>query len=120
MFGPDGRLYACQNGRKRIVAYAPDGTESVLAEGVNSNALAITSRGEVHFSDPPDKKVWFIDRSRPNGVALSPDQSLLDVADTAGKWAWSFEVQPDGSLANGQPFYRLETETTLRPAARTA
>ena len=22
MFGPDGRLYACQNGRKRIVAWA--------------------------------------------------------------------------------------------------
>src|SRR5207247_4294676 len=27
MFGPDGRLYACQNGRKRIVAYSPDGGE---------------------------------------------------------------------------------------------
>ena len=39
-FGPDGRLYACQNGRKRIVAYAPDGAESVTAEGVGSNDLA--------------------------------------------------------------------------------
>jgi len=35
MFGPDGRLYACQNGRKRIVAWATDGSESVIAEGVN-------------------------------------------------------------------------------------
>jgi gluconolactonase len=40
MFGPDGRLYACQDGRKRIVAYAMDGSESVLAEDVRSNDLA--------------------------------------------------------------------------------
>ena len=41
MFGPDGRLYACQNGRKRIVAYAKDGSESVIAEGVESNDIAV-------------------------------------------------------------------------------
>src|SRR5262245_9802177 len=121
MFGPDGRLYACQNGRKRIVAYAADGTESVLAEGVGSNDLAVNSRGEIYFSDPAGKKVWFIDRSGskravveqgitfPNGVRLSPDYALLDVADYATKWIWSFQVQSDGSLANGQAFHRLET-----------
>ena len=26
-----------------------------------------------------------------------------------GRWVWSFQVEPDGSLANGQPLYRLET-----------
>jgi gluconolactonase len=45
----------------------------------------------------------------PNGVRLSPDRSLLTVADTRGKWVWSFQVQPDGSLTGGEPFYRLET-----------
>jgi sugar lactone lactonase YvrE/enterochelin esterase-like enzyme len=121
MFGSDGRLYACQNGRKRIVAYTPDGKESVLAEGVDSNDIAVTSRNEVYFTDPPHGQVWFIDAkgarrvvvskgiSFPNGVRLSPDQSLLIVADTKEKWVWSFQVEPDGSLANGQPFYRLET-----------
>ena len=133
MFGPDGRLYACQNGRKRIVAYAPDGTESVLAEGVGSNDLAVTSRGEIYFTDPAGKKVWFIDRSGsrravisegiafPNGVRLSPDQSLLDVADYADRWVWSFQVQPDGSLANGERFHRLETddEASAKPDGMT-
>ncbi|MBI1788428.1 MAG: SMP-30/gluconolactonase/LRE family protein [Acidobacteria bacterium] len=120
MFGPDGRLFVCQNGRKRIVAYTPDGVETVIAEGVNSNDLAVTSRGEIYFSDPPGKRVWFIDAKGgkrvvheglefPNGVRLSPDQSLLLVADSRGKWVWSFQVRPDGSLENGQPFYRLET-----------
>ncbi|HYM10712.1 MAG TPA: SMP-30/gluconolactonase/LRE family protein, partial [Bryobacterales bacterium] len=120
MFGPDGRLYACQNGRKRIVAYAPDGSEAVLAEGVNSNDIAVSRRGDVYFSDPPGKRVWHIDPQGnkrvvyegitfPNGVRFSPDQSLLLVNDTMGKWVWSFQVQADGSLSNGQPFYRLET-----------
>lgn len=120
MFGPDGRLYACQNGRKRIVAYSPDGTESVIAEGMNSNDLAVAKNGNIYFSDPPDKSVWLIDAKGnkrvvhkgiefPNGVRLSPDQSLLFVADTRGKWVWSFQVQADGSLANGEPFYRMET-----------
>ncbi|HTM49040.1 MAG TPA: SMP-30/gluconolactonase/LRE family protein [Bryobacteraceae bacterium] len=122
MFGPDGRLYACQNRRKRIVAYTPDGAESVITEGVGSNDLAINSRGEIYFTDPGGKTVWFIDRNGarrpvvqegitfPNGVRLSPDYALLSVADYASKWVWSFQVQPDGSLANGQPFHRLETE----------
>jgi sugar lactone lactonase YvrE len=120
MFGPDGRLYACQNGRKRIVAYQMDGTESVIAEGVNSNDLVVNSKGEIYFTEPPTKRVWFIDAKGnkrvvhegiefPNGVMLSPDQSLLTVADYRGKWIWSFQIQPDGSLANEQPFYRMET-----------
>jgi len=118
--GPDGRLYACQNGRKRIVAYSPDGTEATIAEAVNSNDIVVNQRGEIYFSDPEHKKVWFIDSKRdkrvvhegigfPNGLRLSPDQSLLLVDDSAGKWVWSFQVEPDGSLANGQPWYRLET-----------
>ncbi len=119
MFGPDGRLYACQNGRKRIVAYARDGSESVIAEGVESNDLAVNARREIYFTDPTNKRVWFIDASGnkrvvhegiafPNGIRFSPDQSFLAVTDTAGRWIWSFLVQPDGSLANGVPFHRLE------------
>ena len=46
----------------------------------------------------------------PNGVRLSPDQWLLNVADFSDRWVWSFQIQPDGSLANGERFHRLETE----------
>jgi len=120
MFGPDGRLYACQNGKKRIVAWAPDGTETVIAEGVGSNDIVVSAKGDIWFTSPSEKQVRFIGsdgRQRvvhegigfPNGIALSPDQSLLVVADYASRWVWSFSVEADGSLANGQPFYRLET-----------
>src|SRR5438034_726522 len=33
-FGPDGRLYACQNGKKRIVAYDSSGSDTPIAEDV--------------------------------------------------------------------------------------
>jgi len=47
--------------------------------------------------------------SRPNGVRLSPDQSLLYVDDPDLRWVWSFQVKADGSLTNGEPFYHLES-----------
>jgi len=120
MLGKDGRLYACQNGNKKIVAYAPDGKETTIAEGVDSNDLAVNAKGEIYFSDPPGKRIWFIDAKGakrivheggleyPNGVRLSPDQSKLAVADYRTRWVWLFEVAANGDLQNGAPFYRLE------------
>ena len=124
MFGPDGRLYAAENARKRVVAYGKDGKLSVLATGVTPNDLAVTSKGEVYFTDSPAQKVYHIDARGvkrvvfdgkkdgnlllPNGVRLIPDESLLAVADTVSRSAWSFHIQPDGSLSDAQPFYHLE------------
>lgn len=45
----------------------------------------------------------------PGGLRLSPDEFLLNVSDSAGKWVWSFEIQDDGPPANAEPFHRLET-----------
>ncbi len=120
MFGADGRLYGCQNGRKQIVAWTMDGAETVLAKDVQSNDLCLNAKGEIWCTDPENKRVWFLDTKgnkkvvhegieRPNGVLLSTDQSLLMVNDSRGKWVWSFSVNADGSLTNGQPFHRLET-----------
>jgi sugar lactone lactonase YvrE/enterochelin esterase-like enzyme len=119
MFGPDGRLYACENRANRIVAYGPDGATHVIAADVTPNDLAVTARGEVYFTDPSHKRIWFVDAQGvkrvvheglefPNGLVLSPDQSLLLVADSRGGLVWSFQVAPDGGLAHAQPFYRLE------------
>ena len=128
MFDRDGRLYVCQDGRKRVVAYAADGTESVIADGVHCNDLAVTPRGQVYFTDPPGRKVWFVDAagnkkvvneglSSPNGVRLSADHSMLLVADYATRFVWSFQIQGDGSLLHGEPFYRLEIDDNGTNAA---
>ena len=118
MFGPDGRLYACQNGRKRIVAYDEAGQERVLAEGVDSNDLCLAHDGSIYFTDPPHKQVWLIapggekrvvdaGLAFPNGVRLTPDQSQLLVADTRGQFVYSYQVLPDGSLTNRAPYFHL-------------
>jgi gluconolactonase len=119
-FGPDGRLYAGQHDLQRIVAFSSDGTESLIAEGVQSHHLTVTARGDIYFSVPPAHKVWLVDArghkrvvhdgiNWPRGVRTSPDQSTLVVNDPPTRWVWSFQIQVDGSLINGQPFYRLET-----------
>ena len=124
MFGGDGRLYAAENTRKRVVAYGMDGKLTVLASGVEPNDLAVTSKGGVYFTDSPGQKVWYIDPSGtkrmvfdasandsillPNGVRLTPDEAMLAVADTVGRNGWSFRIAADGSLEDGQPFYHFE------------
>jgi enterochelin esterase-like enzyme len=40
-------------------------------------------------------------------MALSPDQSLLYVADAASKWVYSYQVQTDGAIKHGQKYYHL-------------
>jgi sugar lactone lactonase YvrE/enterochelin esterase-like enzyme len=120
MVGADGRLYACEDSQREIVSYGPDGSEQILAKGVHSNDLAVSKNGGVYFTDIADHSVGYINPKGemrvvyrgiefPNGIVLSPDESLLAVDDSRGRWVWSFQVGPDGSLSNGEPFYRLET-----------
>jgi sugar lactone lactonase YvrE len=47
-----------------------------------------------------------------NGLCLSPDQSLLYVADSRSHWVWSFVIQADGSLAHKQRFFHLHVPDT--------
>ena len=125
MFGPDGRLYAAEFDRKRVVAYSPDGAKlTVLAAGLQPNDLAVTSKGDVYFTDSGAQLVYQIpaggkarvvfDGKRdgnivmPSGVRLTPDEALLVVADSYGRTAWSFHIESDGSLTDGEPFYHLE------------
>ena len=118
-YGPDGRLYAAQHDRKRIVALTPDGKESIVAEDVQTHHLTVTERNGVYFADAPNHKIWLVDGSGnkrvvstalnwPRGMRASPDQSLLVVNDPPRRWVWTFQIQRDGSLANARPFYRLE------------
>src|SRR5690242_5669235 len=119
-FGPDGRLYAGQHDRKRIVAFSSDGTEAVITEGVQTHHLTVTSRNHIYFSVPPTHQVWLVDAAghkrvvhdglnRPRGVRASPDESVLVVNHPPTRWACSFQIQVDGSLINGRPCDRLDT-----------
>ena len=103
-------------------AYDKTGAENPsLPKAPRSNDLAVNAKGEIYFTEPQARRVWFVNAKGekrivhegitfPNGVRLSPDHSLLLVADTATRWVWSFQTQPDGSLAYGVAFHRLEME----------
>jgi sugar lactone lactonase YvrE len=50
-------------------------------------------------------------------IALSPDQSMAVIVDQLSRSGWSFQIAADGSLVNGEPFYRLEvSEAPSMPA----
>jgi sugar lactone lactonase YvrE len=124
MFGPDGKLYACQGGANRVVAYDRDAKEQVIAEGIEGvNDIAINHEGAIYVSEPPRHQVWYISPQHektvvakdpivlfPNGVRLTPDQSQLVVADTKGVRLWIYQVHPDGKLANREGFYDAQIE----------
>jgi len=116
MFGPDGRLYAGATRSLQILAYDPAGTPQVMAENVAVNDLAVNVKGDLYFTDSAGKKVWFLAKGGkprivdegieyPNGVVFSPDQTLLYVSDYAGQLSWTFQIQPDGSLAHKQRYF---------------
>ena len=118
---PDGRLYASQPARRRIVSYGTGGDEKVVAQNVEANDLAITAQGAIYFTDTAHKRVGLVDSkgqsrvvydggeiAQPTGITLTPDQALLIVGDGQTRYSWSFQVAADGSLINGEPYFRLD------------
>jgi gluconolactonase len=106
------------------------------------NDLAIRANGDIFFTDPiyglpqraddpmreidfcgvyrlePNGKVTlqYNGMSRPNGIAFSPDQRTLYVANSDGKdpvWR-AFPVKADGSLGEPRPFFDASKESRIK------
>ena len=126
-FGPDGRLYAVATGTRQILAYpAAGGAPTVLATEIAGNDLVVAHNGNLYVTNPsggtnPEpSKIWLIkpDGTKhpfttalryANGIALSPDQTLLYAADYRSHWVYSYVIQPDGTLAHPQRYYHLHS-----------
>ena len=124
--GPDARLYSAQPLRKRIVSYGPTGDEKVAAQGIVAGQLALNAKGDIYYTDAAQRIVGRIDAQghqqiaynggeiiSPEGIAFSPDQVMLLVTDARSRFSWSFQIAADGTLINGEPFYRLEMPETV-------
>ncbi len=136
---PDGRLLLCQHGNRQIARLERDGSFTPLATHFagkrfsSPNDLAVNSRGDLYFTDPPygleknnadpqketpcngvyrrqpDGTVTLLLDSLtfPNGLAFSPDEKTLYVAVSDPKNAviMAYEISPDGRLAKGRVFF---------------
>ena len=128
----EGNLVACEHGSRTVTRTLSDGTIEVLAEKyegkrLNSpNDIVVAKNGRIYFTDPPygvkaeDRELDFCgiytiepdgtlhlenkDLSKPNGLALSPDENTLYVADTEGTGIQAFPVGPDGRLGTPSLF----------------
>ena len=118
-FGPDGKLYAASGAENGILAWGKDGKSTKVVGGFRGNDLVVNAQGGIYATDPgnPSKihhispqgedKVVDTGLKFSNGICLSPDQSLLYVADSKSHWVYSYQVQKDGTLANKQRYYHL-------------
>ncbi|MEX2246017.1 MAG: SMP-30/gluconolactonase/LRE family protein [Dehalococcoidia bacterium] len=132
------RLLACEHEGRRLSREEPDGAVVAVAshyEGrrLNSpNDVVVRSDGRIYFTDPPygireeqrelayngvftvapkgDLSLLLADFDRPNGIALSPDERTLYIADTNRFHVRAFEVAADGSLAGGRVFAEMREE----------
>lgn len=115
MFGPEGRLFACQSGTRKIVWYDRDARPTVIAEEIAGNDIMVDAKGGVYVTDMGGSQVWYVapDGSKrvvasgfkPNGLTLWSDGGTLVVADWESPHLQTFRVESDGSLKFGAKYY---------------
>ena len=142
-YDQQGRLIACEHGNRRVTRTETDGTIVPLAthyqgRRLNSpNDVVVKSDGSIYFTDPPygvqpeqqeldfhgvyhiapDGTLTLLadDFDRPNGLAFSPDESILYIDDTTRRHVRAFDVLPDSTLTNGRVFADMQSPATGGP-----
>jgi len=124
-----GRLLSCEHDTRRVTRRELDGSLTVLANSFQGrrlnrpNDVVVKSDGSIYFTDPwtlqtpqeqwdltfagvyrlsPDLGTYtlLVDNFiLPNGLAFSPDESVLYVNDTRRGHIRAFDVMPSGVLA---------------------
>jgi len=147
IFDSQGRLVACEHSNRRISRTELDDNIVTLADRyqgmrLNSpNDIAIKSDGSIYFTDPPygispgqqelpyngvfrisqprnELTLLSSDFDRPNGLAFSPDESKLYIADTSRGHIRVFDVQPDGTLQGGAVFVQVSSPDGMKVDAK--
>ena len=121
-----GRLIACEHESRRVTRVEPDGSITVIANSYRGwrlnrpNDAVVRSDGSIFFTDPatfdveseldlfgvyrvtPDlSRINLLVRDfvLPNGLAFSPDESVLYISDSRRGHIRAFDVEPNGTLA---------------------
>ena len=134
---PAMRLLACEHENRRVSRERDGAVEPVATQydgkRLNSpNDIVARADGRIFFTDPPygipeDQRelpyngVFTIDGAgqmtllatdfdRPNGLAFSPDERTLYIADTARHHVRAFDVATDGTLSGGRIFAEMRED----------
>ena len=124
-----GRLIACEHDSRRVTRQELDGSLTVVANSFQGrrlnrpNDVVVKSDGFIYFTDPwtsplapeewdltfsgvyrlsPDlgtKTLLIGDFVLPNGLAFSPDETVLYINDTRRRHIRAFDLLPNGTLA---------------------
>lgn len=137
-FDRQGRLIAVEYGMRRLTRQLADGKVAPVVSEYQgkrlntTNDVVVKSDGSIYFTDPtygvkpedrqldfqgvyrlsPYGKLTLLidDFDQPNGLAFSPDEKILYVADSSRRLhIRAFDVRPDGSLANGRMYIEMRT-----------
>lgn len=118
-FDIDGNRYEVAKKSLSIVRYNPKNKKQEIAKDIAGNDLTVSNNGNVYITAPDGREkpstIYLIKPSGEkvvvdkgllfaNGVALSPDQTLLYATESASHWVWSYQIHPDGTLSNKQKF----------------
>jgi gluconolactonase len=144
-FDKRGNLIICEHGTRRLSMLEKNGVYKVLADGyrdkrLNSpNDVVVKSDGKIYFTDPPygikqneqeltfqgvysldveEEKLTLLsdDFDRPNGLAFSPDEKIIYIADSSNRrHVRAFEVENDGNLSHGSVFAEIRSELPGNP-----
>ena len=131
---PNGDLIICQH-EGRVSRRQQDGGTSVVAAQFDGGTLnspndaVVRSDGTIFFTDPtyggsgsvgtrgvyrvsPSgevSRVYSTNNGQPNGVTLSPDETILYVSDSQLSEVRRFDVAPDGTTSNGARFLQTNS-----------
>ena len=123
-FGPDGALYGTGSALGALVKFDDKGQRTVVCDGIKGNDLVALHDGSFFITAPgtPDqvmrvskdgeKSVADTGIKFPNGITVSPDQTLLYVAESRTHWIWSFQIGADGKLSHKQKYFHLHAPDT--------
>jgi enterochelin esterase-like enzyme/sugar lactone lactonase YvrE len=118
----DDHLLTVSSETGKIMSYDINGQGSVVLENLRGHSILAMPGGGCYVTGPGEKPedkgaVWFVKDGKKTlvdsglkyatGLAYRPDQWLLSVADGHSKWAYSYQINPDGTLTNKERYFWL-------------